>query len=93
VIITAGKVAGVGAVAWDRAGGHRTPMVRGVGVPLREQPAGSPVVRPAAGVFARLCRPDAERCDPAAPEWLVGEESHHDRGAAGQRLRTTQPLR
>jgi hypothetical protein len=41
----------VEAVVWDRASGHRTQVVREVGLPLIAQPAGSPELNPA----ERLC--------------------------------------
>jgi hypothetical protein len=50
------KEAGVEAVVWDRAGGHRTKTVREVGLVLVEQPAGSPELNPAERVFEELRR-------------------------------------
>jgi len=46
----------VEAVVWDRAGGHRTQVVRSIGVALVEQPAGSPELNPAERVFEELRR-------------------------------------
>lgn len=48
--------AAVEAVVWDRAGGHRTHIVRAVGLPLIEQPAGSPELNPAERIFEELRR-------------------------------------
>src|SRR5689334_3828676 len=50
------KEAEVEAVVWDRAGGHRTRVVREMGVVLVEQPAGSPELNPAERVFEELRR-------------------------------------
>jgi hypothetical protein len=46
----------VAAVVWDRAGGHRTRVVREMGLPLIEQPAGSPELNPAERIFEELRR-------------------------------------
>ena len=43
-------------MVWDRAGGHRTHLVRQVGLPLIEQPAGSPELNPAERIFEELRR-------------------------------------
>lgn len=50
------KEAGVEAVVWDRAGGHRTVAVREVGVILVEQPPASPELNPAERIFEELRR-------------------------------------
>jgi transposase len=50
------KEAAVEAVVWDRAGGHRTHVVRDVGLRLIEQPAGSPELNPAERIFEELRR-------------------------------------
>lgn len=50
------RAAGVEAVVWDRAGGHRTHVLREVGLPLIEQPAGSPELNPAERIFEELRR-------------------------------------
>jgi transposase len=50
------KERAVEAVVWDRAGGHRSPLVREVGLALIEQPAGSPELNPAERVFEELRR-------------------------------------
>lgn len=50
------KETAVEAVVWDRAGGHRTHVVRDVGLPLIEQPAGSPELNPAERIFEELRR-------------------------------------
>jgi hypothetical protein len=50
------KEAGVEAVVWDRAGGHRTLAVRESGVILVEQPAASPELNPAEWIFEELRR-------------------------------------
>ncbi len=50
------KETAVEAVVWDRAGGHRTIAVRQVGLPLIEQPAGSPELNPAERIFEELRR-------------------------------------
>ena len=50
------KAAAVEAVVWDRAGGHRSPLVRDVGLILVEQPAGAPELNPAERVFEELRR-------------------------------------
>lgn len=54
--VQAFKEAGVEAMVWDRAGGHRTLAVREVGVTLVEQPAASPELNPAERVFEELRR-------------------------------------
>ncbi len=54
--VEAFKEAGVEAVVWDRAGGHRTLAVREVGVILVEQPPASPELNPAERVFEELRR-------------------------------------
>ncbi len=54
--VQAFKRAGVEAVVWDRAGGHRTLAVREVGIILVEQPAASPELNPAERVFEELRR-------------------------------------
>ena len=54
--VQAFKEAGVEAVVWDRAGGHRTVAVREVGITLVEQPAASPELNPAERVFEELRR-------------------------------------
>lgn len=50
------KEAGVEAVVWDRAGGHRTVAVREAGVILVEQPPASPELNPAERIFEELRR-------------------------------------
>lgn len=50
------KDTAVEAVVWDRAGGHRTTTVRQVGLPLIEQPVGSPELNPAERIFEELRR-------------------------------------
>jgi len=50
------REAAVEAVVWDRAGAHRTHVVRAVGLPLIEQPAGSPELNPAERIFEELRR-------------------------------------
>lgn len=50
------KETAVEAVVGDRAGGHRTHLVRQVGLPLIEQPAGSPELNPAERIFEELRR-------------------------------------
>jgi hypothetical protein len=54
--VRAWQSAAVEAVVWDRAGGHRTSAVRDVGLPLIEQPAGSPELNPAERIFEELRR-------------------------------------
>jgi DDE superfamily endonuclease len=54
--VQAWKDKDVEAVVWDRAGGHRTKVVREMGVVLVEQPAGSPELNPAERVFEELRR-------------------------------------
>ena len=54
--VQAWKAEDVQAVVWDRAGGHRTKVVREVGVVLMEQPAGSPELNPSERVFEELRR-------------------------------------
>lgn len=54
--VQAFKEAGVEAVVWDRAGGHRTVAVREVGVILVEQPPASPELNPAERIFEELRR-------------------------------------
>lgn len=54
--VQAFKEAGVEAVVWDRAGGHRSGAVREVGVVLVEQPAASPELNPAERMFEELRR-------------------------------------
>jgi hypothetical protein len=54
--VQAFRRAGVEALVWDRAGGHRTVAVREVGVILVEQPAASPELNPAERIFEELRR-------------------------------------
>jgi hypothetical protein len=54
--VGAWQAAAVEAVVWDRAGGHRTHVVRDVGLTLIEQPAGSPELNPAERIFQELRR-------------------------------------
>ncbi len=50
------KQAGVEAVVWDRAGGHRTRQVAEVGLKLIEQPGYAPELNPAERVFEEIRR-------------------------------------
>jgi hypothetical protein len=54
--VQAWKEAGVEAVVWDRAGGHRAGIVRGSGLKLIEQPAAAPELNPAERVIEELRR-------------------------------------
>jgi hypothetical protein len=48
--------AGLGAVVWDGAAGHRARMVREIGLPLVTQPPAAPELNPAERVFQELRR-------------------------------------